>query len=156
MYSSPIFDGLWFLTTGQLEGISVIFAEFSKRETWRCIFEVSNSAEFRSFLLNMCIDAPESTTNSLSSGFIADGAGRHQTSVSEKKEASHVSAGTSLLSLSLFLRPILKFWRVRNALMNHSERWTFACSDVCVTQRSFGKLHSSNSFQDFCALPCNR
>ena len=35
------------------------------------------SAEFKSFLLIMCIDAPESTTNSPSSGFIADGAGTH-------------------------------------------------------------------------------
>ena len=32
----------------------------------------------------MCIDAPESTTNSLSSGLIADGAGKHQFSEGEK------------------------------------------------------------------------
>ena len=32
----------------------------------------------------MCIDAPESTTNSLSAGLIVDGEGRHQFSESEK------------------------------------------------------------------------
>ena len=32
----------------------------------------------------MCIDAPESTTNSLSSGLRCDGAGRHQFSECEK------------------------------------------------------------------------
>ena len=42
------------------------------------VVTVSNSAEFKSFLLIMCIDAPESTTNSLSSGLRVDGAGRHQ------------------------------------------------------------------------------
>ena len=36
------------------------------------------SAEFKSFVLIMCIDAPESTTNSLSTGLRVHGAGRHQ------------------------------------------------------------------------------
>ena len=36
--------------------------------------KVSISAEFKSFLLIMCIDAPESTTNSRSSGLRFDGA----------------------------------------------------------------------------------
>ena len=44
----------------------------------------SNSAQFKSFLLIMCIDAPESTTNSLSSGLVVDGEGRHQFSEDEK------------------------------------------------------------------------
>ena len=44
---------------------------------------VSSTAEFRSFLLTMCIDAPESTANSLSSSFFEDGAGYDQTSESE-------------------------------------------------------------------------
>ena len=44
-------------------------------DTWKS--SVSNFAEFKSFLLIMCIDAPESTTNSLSSGLILDGEGRH-------------------------------------------------------------------------------
>ena len=41
---------------------------------------VSNSAKFRSFLLGRCTDAPESTTNYLSSSFFADGASDDQTS----------------------------------------------------------------------------
>ena len=49
------------------------------------VVTVSNSAEFKSFLLVMCIDAPESTTNSLSSGLIFGDAGRHRSSASEKK-----------------------------------------------------------------------
>ena len=40
-------------------------------------------SKFKSFLLIMCIDAPESTTNSLSSGLMVD-AGRHQFSEGEK------------------------------------------------------------------------
>ena len=47
------------------------------------LVKVSTSAEFKSFLLIMCIDAPESTTNSLSSGLRVD-AGRHLLSESEK------------------------------------------------------------------------
>ena len=82
---------------------------------------VSESAELRSSLLSMCIEAPESITNSLSSNFITDGAGRHQTSAGEKNsfvlfselwdtfgQSPRVSAGTSLLSFSLFLRPTLQ------------------------------------------------
>ena len=49
--------------------------------------KVSISAEFKSFLLIMCIDAPESTTNSRSSGSRFDGAGRHQFSEGEKNAA---------------------------------------------------------------------
>ena len=41
---------------------------------------VSNSAKFRSFLISMCIDAPESATNYLSSGFVEDGSDNDQTS----------------------------------------------------------------------------
>ena len=43
----------------------------------------SKSAEFKSFLLIMCIDAPESSTNSLSFGLIVD-AGKHLFSEGEK------------------------------------------------------------------------
>ena len=49
------------------------------------------SAEFKSFLLIMCIDAPEWTTNFRSSGLRFDGAGRHQFSESEKNAASYFS-----------------------------------------------------------------
>ena len=51
------------------------------------VVTVSKSVEFRSFLLVMCIDAPESTTNYLSSGLILNGEGRHHFSVGEKKKA---------------------------------------------------------------------
>ena len=52
------------------------------------VVTVSNLAEFKSFLLIMCIDAPESTTNSLSSGLGFDGAGRHHFSEGEKNVVS--------------------------------------------------------------------
>ena len=44
---------------------------------------VSSSAKFRSFLLSMCSDAPESTTNYLSSDFVKVGAGNDKTSEGE-------------------------------------------------------------------------
>ena len=104
---------------------------------------VSNSAQLRSFRLNMCIDAPASTKNSLSSGFITDAAGRHHTSVSEKKPPlsfvlsfnTRVSAGALLLPFRLFQRPILKFWSVRTTLvrtgaLNHTKRRTFAFPNI--------------------------
>ena len=49
----------------------------------REVVTVSNSAEFKSFLL--IIDAPESTAKSLSSGSILGGEGRDHFSVGEKK-----------------------------------------------------------------------
>ena len=48
------------------------------------VVKVSNAAEVKSFLLIMCIDAPGSTTKSLSSGLIVDGAGRLQFTEGEK------------------------------------------------------------------------
>ena len=102
----------------------------------------------------MCMLAPESATNSLSSGFIVDGAGKLHSLVGEKKVAlsvslsfkiflaksPRVSAGTSLLSLNFLLRSILKFHGVGTALMRKfdlyfTERWSFGFSDVCVTLR---------------------
>ena len=50
------------------------------------VVTVSDSAEFKSFLLIMCIDAPDSATNSPSSGVIVD-AGRHLFSDGEKNVA---------------------------------------------------------------------
>ena len=49
------------------------------------VVTVSSSAEFKSFFLVICIDAPESTTNSLSSSWILDGEERHHFSAGEKK-----------------------------------------------------------------------
>ena len=59
--------------------------------------KVSISALLKSFLLIMCIDAPESTTNSLSSGFHVD-AGKHLFSEGEKNVALSCS-----LNLNTFL-----------------------------------------------------
>ena len=92
--------------------------------------KVSISAEFKSLLLIMCIDAPKSTTNSRSSGLRID-AGRHPFPEGEKNVALSCSfilntpfgqlprcfAGTLLLPLCLLLRPILKFWSVGAALI---------------------------------------
>ena len=55
------------------------------------VVKVSNSAEFKSFLLIMCIDAPESTTNSLSSCLRVDSAGRHLFSEGERRMLFHLS-----------------------------------------------------------------
>ena len=62
--------------------------------------KVSISAEFKSFLLIMCIEAPESTTNSRSSGLRVD-AGKHQFSKGEKNAASFFSFNFRLLLASL-------------------------------------------------------
>ena len=52
---------------------------------------VSISASLKSFLLIMCIDAPESTTNSRSSGLRVD-AGRHLFPEGEKNVALSCSS----------------------------------------------------------------
>ena len=80
---------------------------------------VSKSAEFRSFLLNMCMLAPESTTNCLSSGFIVDGAGKLHSVVGEKNVALSVS-----LSLKMCLANILASPRAHIALVFQSLRET--------------------------------
>ena len=54
--------------------------------------KVSISEEFKSFLLIICIDAPESTTNSRSSGLRFDGAGRHLFSEGEGNAALFFSS----------------------------------------------------------------
>ena len=46
---------------------------------------MSNSSELKSFLLIMCIDAPGSTTNSRSSGFVEVGAGITFASIGVKR-----------------------------------------------------------------------
>ena len=115
------------------------------------VVTVSHSAEFKTFLLIMCIDAPESTTNSLSSRLTVGGEGRHQFSEGEKnvvflfllqfqETSCHFPCcftGISLLPFCLFLRPILKFWSIGVTLMritwaNHSKRWILV-SNVSMT-----------------------
>ena len=61
--------------------------------------KVSMSASLKSFLLIMCIDAPESTTNSRSSGLRTD-AGRHLFSEGEKNIALSCSFNITTLLAS--------------------------------------------------------
>ena len=76
--------------------------------------KVSISAEFKSFLLIMCIDAPESTTNARSSGLRFDGAGRHQFSEGQKNDALFFSFNfrTLLASLHAASRAPCSFYSV--------------------------------------------
>ena len=90
--------------------------------------KVSISALLKSFLLIMCIDAPESTTNSLSSGLRVD-AGRHLFSEGEKNAAlwcsfnlKHFWPASTLLRGHLALATL-------SLLVNDpqiSERWGYA------------------------------
>ena len=85
---------------------------------------VSNSGEFKSFLLSKRL-APESTPNSLSSGFMLDGIGGHQTSEGEKIVAPFSSK--SPLSLYTF--------RQFHPLRAHR---SFAKVSSCVRSSNFG------------------
>ena len=97
------------------------------------VLMVSSSAELKTRLLTICILAPESTTNSLSSGSFVDAA-RCTHSSAGKIECSLVfffelvyvlskipflTSGASLLSLSLFLISVLKFHSVGTSLMRN-------------------------------------
>ena len=124
--------------------------------------KVSISAENKSFMLIMCINTPQSTTNSRSSGLRLD-ASKHLFSEGEKNAAlffsfnfeyfwpaSTLLHGTSLLPLCLLLRPILKFWRIGVTLMrstwsNHSER-RILVKNVCVTCNGFREFYTSDRF----------
>ena len=134
--------------------------------------QVSISASLKSFLLIMCIDAPESTTNSHSSGFNVD-AGRHQFSGDEKNAALSCSFNfnTFLASFSaasrapcschcLSLRPIHKFWSVGATLMRFT--WTnitergILVSNFDMTSNSLCELQTLDWLRYVCALPENR
>ena len=112
--------------------------------------KVSISESFKSFLLVICIDASESTTNSRSSGLRVD-AGRHLCYESEKNVALWCSFNLNTFLVSFhaasrahrschsvfFFRPILKFWGIGVSLMkitwtNYSKRW-FLVSNVILT-----------------------
>ena len=113
---------------------------------------VSNSAELRSFLMIFYILAPESTTNSLSSGSFAEALGRTHFSCKREEcslvflfEFVHVfgkvpchASGTSLFSFSLFMGLVFKFRSVETSQMRNfdlyfTERWTSLCPDICLT-----------------------
>ena len=77
------------------------------------VVTVSNSAEFRSFLLIMCIDAQESTTSSLSSSSRVDGVGKQLCSESEKNAVPFFSFFFKIFLASLHAASIVPsdgFW----------------------------------------------
>ena len=101
----------------------------------------SNSAECKSLLLIMCIDAPESTTNSLSSGPRVDGSGMHLFSEGEKN---------AVLSFSSYFRIFLDSLQAASrAHRTHTEHveadlgnarlGTSACCAAAYSQ--FSKAH---------------
>ena len=135
--------------------------------------KVSISALLKSFLLIMCIDAPESTTNSLSSGFNVD-PGRHLFSGDEKNVALWCSfnfntflasfhaasrAPCSCHSVSSCERS-LKFRSVGATLMRFT--WTnvtergILVSNFGMTCNSLYELHTLDRLRHVSALPENR
>ena len=121
--------------------------------------KVSISALLKSFWLIMCIDAPESTTNSRPSGVRVD-AGRHLFSEGEKNVALSCSFNFNtstllrgaplLLPLCLLLRPILKIWSVGTTLIRFtwakkSER-RILVSNFRVTRNSLCEIHTLDWF----------
>ena len=98
---------------------------------------VSRSAEFWSFLLCMCIEAPESTANTLPSGFVEDGAGRHQSSelADTFGHFPHNCAGASFLSRDFFFRSVFKFGSMsatleRIKMLNYILYWTISFPEI--------------------------
>ena len=108
------------------------------------VLMVSNSAELKAFSLTICILAPESTTNSLFLHLLFCWRIRECPFLRGKEECSPVFffelvyvfgkvpclvLGTSLLSFSLFVGPILEFHSVGTSLMSRfdlyfSKRWS--------------------------------
>ena len=129
------------------------------------ILMVSNSAELRSLLLFICILAPESTTNSLSSGTFVECPffrGRVECSlvlffelVSVFGKVPCLALGASQLYCSLFLRSVLKLHSVGTSLMRNfdidfSQRWSSVFLDTRKTWRRLSESYHLNWFQDFC------
>ena len=135
--------------------------------------KVSISASLRSFLLIICIDAPEWTTNSLSSGFNVD-ARWHLFSGDEKNAALSCSfnlntflanfhaasrAPCSCHSVSSCERSS-KFWSIGATLMrctwtNVTERGILV-SNFSVTRNRFREFHTLDWLRHVSALPENR
>ena len=141
MYPNSVLNEMWFLTVDPLVRIPVFIAKLSKRlycwrvfEDFHCqeyvqffddVVKVSISPSFKSFSLIICIDAPESTTNSRSSGLRVD-ASKHQLSEGEKNVA---------LSCSLNFNTLL-------ASFHAASRAPCSCHSVSSCERSsnFGAL----------------
>ena len=84
------------------------------------VLMLSNSAKLRSFLLTKCILAPESTTDSLSSGSFVDATGSTYFSAGEKNVALSFS-----LNLKMFLaRFQALLWAHRSCLSVSSWDWS--------------------------------
>ena len=128
----------------------------------------SISALLRSFLLIMCVDAPESTTNSLSSGFNVD-AGRHLFSEGEKNVALFFSFNFNTLLASFHAASrapcschSVSSWdrsseaaKMRFTWANHSER-RILVSNASVTCNGSPEFYTLDWFLHVCALPENR
>ena len=124
--------------------------------------KISISASLKSFLLIMCINAPESATNSLSSGLRVDCAGRHQFSEGEKNAAlcflmlgyfwpaSKLLHGHIALAIPSLPETDPQIWSIGVTLMritwaNHSKRWILV-SNVSMTYDGFCELNTSDWF----------
>ena len=89
------------------------------------ILTVSNSAESGSFLLTICMLAPESNTNSLSSGFIVDAAGKIHSSEANR------------MQLCLHFRACKYVWQVSTRLRERIARVLQSPPEICpqISQR---------------------
>ena len=135
--------------------------------------KVSISASLKSFLLIICIDAPESTTNSLSSGLRVD-AGKHLFSEGEKNVALSCTFNFNTLLASFhaasrapcschsvssrdrssnFGALGLRWWGFTWA--NISERRIFV-SNLSNTRNSLCEFHTLDWLRHVCALTENR
>ena len=105
----------------------------------------------------MCIDAPESTANSLSSGFVEDGAGDDQTSEGELDVALSFSLSLwILLAISLAtLRARCSCFKVSSSdLSSNYGAWGLRSSGSgwTLSYPNFYVLHAALRPQEFCAL----
>ena len=124
------------------------------------VLMVSNSAELRSRSLTICILAPESSTNSLSSGSFVDVAGstpcfrgRVECSLVFLIELVYVfgkipsfASGTSLLSFSLFMGLVLKFHSVGTSMMGNFDIYIFPTM-ILSQDANFTKRSRAGTFQ---------
>ena len=134
--------------------------------------KVSISALLKSFLLIMCIDAPESTTNSLSSDLRVD-AGRHLFSESEKNAALSCSFNfdTLLVNFHAASRAPCSCHSVSSRdRSSNFERWGYAdevhlgkkskrrilVSNFGMTCNSLCEFHTLDWLRHVGALPENR
>ena len=145
---------------------------YDYRRTSRRRHTMSNSAEFKSSLLIMCIDAPESTTNSRSSDLRVD-AGRHLFSEGEKNVALSCSFNFNTLLASFhtasrapcschsvsscerssnFGALGLRSWGSPGQIYPSEGFW----SRICVTRYSLREFYALDWFLHVWALPENR